>query len=967
MYRYLIFLFLLFTFRLEAYPIKITSWNLKNDVKTLNSLFISVSSVNSSTQTIFADIRNENDASLLSANGFVFEKLPDMIPDNVKQLIAESRLSNDSLRSYYTLAEYNTFMTSTAAQYPEICQLVQFGSSVQNRPLYFLRISDNINLQEPEPEFRLVSSIHGNEVVGYDILIRLIQLLTAGYGNDGRITNIVDNSELWICPMFNPDGYTASSRYNANGVDLNRNFPLPVGSQHPDGMTWQAETMAFMNHANANSITFSVNYHGGALVVNYPWDYTYTLAPDNDLLIQAALSYSSHNNPMYNSSEFSQGITNGAEWYIALGTLQDWSYAFTGGIDFTIEVSNEYWPNSSQLDVFWTDNQESLLSLMEFVQYGVHGSVTDNLGNPLPATISFNNSGADVFTDPQVGDYHKVLLSGTYTLTAQATDYAIDSAEVVVPLSGSVTHNFILQPITYTAFSGTVVNQSGAIISGASVKLTYGTSLYESQTDNQGLFSIANLPVGVVDVIITAGDYGIFRSSISISDDNNKVIFVMSNPMFADNFESGTSNWNLQNPWALVNFANTQALADSPSGNYSNNIDINASFSSPISLVNVISPTLSYDIRHSLETNYDFLYVQVSINGITWITVKDYTGSVSNWLNESIPLNDYIGSNLYVRFKLVTDNSITADGVYIDNVMISGFSESQTIYGDIDSNWVVDMTDVQNIMEYSVGNDPIPQIDQIPWEAHRIEAADVDDDNQVTATDAYYIYTKINQYDSPFPAQGGVNYSFEDPLFSINIPSSTLLHIMSQSTDNLKSFTIDFSSTESLVIDQIIWNNTLDNVITSVSNDSKKIAFLPLNNAVLNSNLIGIQYHTVGNYIHCTGLVNDSDIDYILSSLADEIVVPFNTSLIGNYPNPFYLKTTIMFSLAKDKTPATISIYNVKGQLIKTIANASLNKGMHKVMYDGKDSNSKLISNGIYFYEIVTPEKTMFGRMVMLK
>jgi hypothetical protein len=967
MKKYCLILLAFIALNLIAYPVKITSWNIRDDIKRLNTLNICIDNVKVSTQSIFADLKNESEASLLHANGFEFEKLPEIHAGKLLNDIDNQSVGQDSVRSYYTLAEYNSFMINTAAQFPGICQLVQFGSSVQNRPLYFMRISDNVAIQEDEPEFRLVSSIHGNEVVGYDILIRLIQLLTSGYGNDLRITNIVNNTELWICPMFNPDGYAAAQRYNANGSDLNRNFPLPVGSQHPDGLSWQPETIAFMDHASANNVTLSINYHCGTMVVNYPWDYTYTLAPDNNLLIQSALTYSSHNSPMYNSAEFPQGITNGAAWYVALGTLQDWSYAYTSGVDMTIEVSNENWPNESLLDNYWNDNQESLLSLIEFVQLGIHGIVTDNSGNPIHATISFNGAGETTYTDMQVGDYHKVLLPGSYSVSAQADGYTIANAQVVVPAGGTAVQNFVLEPLAFTNISGKVVNLSGTIIPNISGQFTYGSSTFDFQTDGQGGFAVSNLPLGIINVTINASTYGFYRGTLEVSDTNKEFIFVLPTPIFVDGFENGISNWTLQNPWSVVNFSNTHVLTDSPSGNYNNNMNVFATLTNSVSLINMQSPTLSYEIRYNLETNYDFLYVQVSTNGTTWNTIKEYTGSVSNWVTEAIILDNYTGSDLFLRYNLVTDNSVTADGVYIDNVKFSGLSGEQTVYGDTDSNWLIDFHDVQNIMEYCVGNDPIPEIDPIPWEIYRIESADVDNDNIVSATDAFYIYSKLNQYNDAFPVQGGLAFTFEDPLFSLNITDSNTINVTSQNFTNLKSCTLDFSASESLDVNQLTFNPALENVLTTINPDFNRLSLLSLDNAVLYPDIAAIQFNSENGIIHCTGQVNDTDIDVLLTSAFDDNVKPVELKLIGNTPNPFVHSTEIVFQSPKNDTKVLCRVYNIKGQLVKYIAPSDFNKGINKISFRAVDDSGRCLSNGIYFYVLQTPDKSLRGKMMIIK
>jgi len=150
----------------------------------------------------------------------------------------------------------------------------------RNEDLLFAKISDNVNVEEDEPEVMYTSTMHGDETTGYVLMLRLIDSLLSTYGSDSLVTRLVDSCEIWINPLANPDGtyYGGNSsvysarRYNANNVDLNRNYPDPEDGDHPDGNSWQAETVAFMAFAEAHSLVISTNIHGGAEVLNYPWD-----------------------------------------------------------------------------------------------------------------------------------------------------------------------------------------------------------------------------------------------------------------------------------------------------------------------------------------------------------------------------------------------------------------------------------------------------------------------------------------------------------------------------------------------------------------------------------------------------------------------------------------------------------------------------------------------------------------------
>ncbi len=333
-------------------------------------------------------------------------------------------------------------LLSYESTYPTLCKRYDLGLSVQGRHLWAIRISDNVQVEEDEPEFRYIAAMHGDEIVGTKLMMMLVDYLMTNYGTDPQATNIVDNVELWILPLTNPDGYdqTYRTRYNAEGVDLNRDFPQYGEANTTTGRA--PETAAVMNWSFGRSFVVSANLHGGALVVNYPFDSTDTgsqYTPDDDLFVYISEQYSQYNLPMWNGAWY-HGTVNGVDWYTTHGGIQDWSYLFMGDNDVTIEQSNTKEPSASTIGTYWNDNRQSLMAYIETSLLGVRGIVTDGpTGEPLAATVTVQGRDHEVFTDPEVGDYHRMLLPGTYTLTFSAAGYDPKSISNVVVASGPAT------------------------------------------------------------------------------------------------------------------------------------------------------------------------------------------------------------------------------------------------------------------------------------------------------------------------------------------------------------------------------------------------------------------------------------------------------------------------------------------------------------------------------------------------
>ncbi|XP_045606806.2 carboxypeptidase D isoform X3 [Procambarus clarkii] len=368
---------------------------------------------------------------------------------------------------YHHYPDLEAFMRKFAKKYPNLARLYSIGSSVQGRELYVMEISDNPGIHEPgEPEFKYIGNMHGNEVIGRETLLLLIQYLLEGYGTNERATNIVNTTRIHIMPTMNPDGFEAANegdyggvmgRSNANGIDLNRNFPDQYFFTKDDER--QPETLAVMKWVKQYPFVLSANLHGGSLVANYPWDDNprsqggvYSKCPDDDVFKKLAKAYSFAHPRMpmgkecnSNTVAFRDGITNGAKWYSVSGGMQDWNYLNSNCFEITVEMSCHKYPPTKDLPKYWMENKKSLLAFMEQVQTGVKGFILDKSGNPISnATVSVAGIDHDIVSASD-GDYWRLLAPSEYLVTAYANGYEASSVNVEVPHLWAVQVNFTLK------------------------------------------------------------------------------------------------------------------------------------------------------------------------------------------------------------------------------------------------------------------------------------------------------------------------------------------------------------------------------------------------------------------------------------------------------------------------------------------------------------------------------------------
>ncbi len=371
---------------------------------------------------------------------------------------------------YPTYSVYVQMMQDMAANHPSICRLDTIGYSQDGRLVLVLKITDNPDVDEDEPEFFYTGNMHGDEIVAYIMFLRLADYLLNNYGTDPEVTNLVNNVEIWINPAANPDGtynggdntVSGSQRYLANGVDPNRNFIGPL-STHPDGNSWAQETVDMMAFADAHNFVMSANTHSGAEVANYPWDtWTSSQRMHTDDNWFAYISHEfcdtvfANSTGGYFTSVSSDGVTEGGDWYVVGGSRQDYMTYFKHCREITFELSDQKLLDAAQLPNHWNYTYRSFLNYMKESLYGIRGIVTDACsGLPIEAKVEivgYDDDNSFVYSALPIGDYHRPIYAGTYNVTFSASGYqSLTINNIVVNNQAATIQNVTLQPVAPTA------------------------------------------------------------------------------------------------------------------------------------------------------------------------------------------------------------------------------------------------------------------------------------------------------------------------------------------------------------------------------------------------------------------------------------------------------------------------------------------------------------------------------------
>jgi hypothetical protein len=374
---------------------------------------------------------------------------------------------------YHTFEEVYTFLDSIVPLYPDIVIMDTASTShVKEFKIPVLKISDNPELEEDEPAIGYDGLIHSREPVSMEVCLKLIEYLLSNYGSNPQVTEWVDNIEVFIIPMLNPDGWNyvcedfeennywyknlhdndSSGHFNppCDGVNLNRNFdsnweygdPDPCSPRYRGAYPFsEKETQLKRKFASEQKYVLSVNYHSAP----EDWDYNESVGVILDYLGQSNPEYVilfpiadsiAHRTPKLNLSE----CYDAQPFPCDAGFSDCWMIEKNGTLEFTIETAPELYPSGPDAMQIAEDNAMAALYLLNRVfGPGITGHVYDcDSGDPIVASIKvleIDNIGYELepkTSDSLYGRFFRMLNPGVYTVQAFAEGYDTVTVENVL-------------------------------------------------------------------------------------------------------------------------------------------------------------------------------------------------------------------------------------------------------------------------------------------------------------------------------------------------------------------------------------------------------------------------------------------------------------------------------------------------------------------------------------------------------
>jgi carboxypeptidase T len=613
-----------------------------------------------------------------------------------------------SMGGYHTYEEMLAVLDDMHTKFPNLitarAKVSETKVTQEGRPLWYVKLSDNPNSIEIEPQALFTAVHHAREPNSMSHLLFFIWHLLENYETDHEAKVLLDNAQLFFVPCLNPDGYIfnhtnypdgggfwrKNRRDNGDGtfgVDLNRNYGYEWGfddtgsSPNSSSDTYRGlsafsepETQMMVDFASTHDFRIAMNNHTYSNVIVHPWGYGNTV-PTPDFTTVA--SWISRDNNYFSGSCYQ------VLGYFANGGSDDWWYGNNSILAFTPETGSTFWPFSDQIDGL----NKNMLTLDMSAAYSVlGGSVATHLQK---ADLTTTNL-ALPFKFQQLG---LDLQSPTVSLKS------LNNNVIQVGVPQIIT---VIQP--FQSFESTIdVTFKSDIAKGDPIELVLtcdaGNRIYR-------------------DTLRTV--FGVSYEPILLTDGNGSL-----QPTWT------TNQWSLTN---ATYYSAPASITDSPQQNYTQGQNA-MTLTAPILLPsNATTVRLRYQTKWEIEENFDWAQVQLKIDdapdfkalkglrtspGVFTPIFEDpiYTGISEGfydqkWLSECIDLTDFIGKNITLQFLMQgDDNGQNLDGFYFDDLKLEITLSDEVTTIDLNAANFQLMQNIPN---------PAKGITRISWDANNL-------------------------------------------------------------------------------------------------------------------------------------------------------------------------------------------------------------------------------------------------------
>jgi hypothetical protein len=698
-YFLLIFIFILASLNILSQNYKEVKiyLNDKSDIQTLVDAGMEFDHFNFNKDNTIDVFISDSDFSLLKNSGFNYEiliedwfahynNLPKMNEaekiselQKIEQEFNVTGFNYGSMGGFYTPAEVNAELDEMYTDYPNlITQKVSIGTTLEGRPIYMVKISDNPSLSENEPQALYTALHHAREPESMEQMIFFMFYLLENYGTDPEVTYLVNNRELYFVPVLNPDGYQYNYTTNPGGggmwrknrrnnggsygVDLNRNYgPFTYwnssyggSSTDPSSDTYRGpaqfsenETAAIRDFYSTKNISCALHYHTYGNYLIYPYGCFPWLTPDSLTFLEFAGDITAYNS-------YSAGTAMQTVGYSVRGTSDD--FAYDGDLlnnhgkifAMTPEVGTSgFWPLQSEIIPLAIEN------LLPNLYYAWVAGESVHLENPNFSQQYFNPG--DLVTLYPL--FRNKGLSTGYsvgvTLNSLSNYATINSGTGSLDSIAARSSSQLTTPMTFT------VSQSAP--AEAEIKLEFVISINSNVVRKDTISLIIGTPV-----FVFADTTNNPPSLWTITSNNSKF------------WEATTTTYH----------SAPNSYTDSKVGNYLSDAIVTMTLSNAINLTTYVNPRLVFWTKYDIESNWDYGQVDVSSNnGTTWYPLQGqytepgvgsfqpngeplYDGVRSNWVREEISLASFKAAQNKIRFQLNADGYIERDGWYVDDIGI---------------------------------------------------------------------------------------------------------------------------------------------------------------------------------------------------------------------------------------------------------------------------------------------------------